>query len=520
MQELIQQVRDILRSMWLQRWWGLIVGVTVGLLAGAATFLISDKHEATARVYVDTQSILKPLMTGLAVQPNVEQQVAMMGRTLISRPNVERVVRMADLDLRVKTRQQREGMLDQLMKDIKFEATGGRENIYTITFRDQMPQTAKKVVQSLLSIFVEANLGDKRRDTDQARRFIEDQIKTYEQRLLKSEDALKEFKIRNIQLMPNLAKDYVAQTSEMQNMATQARLELRQAQYARDALRSQLSGEAPTMGPLPGEPGTNTSSPTADLEKRVDAQKRKLDELRTRFTDAHPDVIAARQILGQMRAQLESERTRLASNPVAAQAAQRANPVFQQLRLALADAEAQVAALRARVADYDSRLTKARQAAATIPKVEAEYIALTRDYQVNKKNYEQLLARRDSVQMSGEMEAAAGVAEFRIVDPPRVSAKPVWPNRPLLLGLALMMSIVAGFGAAFLRAQLKPVFLDARSLRDITEMPLLGSVSLLMSSRGRARNRNANLAFSGSVLMYTLLFFGAIAYFVLKAAGK
>ena len=79
-----------------------IVGVAV-------VFRIPESYEASARVYVDTQSLLRPLMAGLAIQPNLDQQVALMSRTLISRPNVEKLVRMADLDLRVKLERRARG---------------------------------------------------------------------------------------------------------------------------------------------------------------------------------------------------------------------------------------------------------------------------------------------------------------------------------------------------------------------------------------------------------------------------
>lgn len=519
MHEFFQMVRALLRGMWLHRWLGLAAGIGIGVALVGASYLLPDKHEAGARVYVDTQSILKPLMRGLAVQPNVEQQVAMMGRTLISRPNVERVSRMTDLDLQFKTPQQREAALDGLMKEIEFKAVAGDKNLYSITYRHESPSVAKSIVQSLLSIFVESNLGDKRRDNEQARKFIDDQLRVYEQRLIKSEDALKDFKVRNLNVMPDLAKDYVSRTSELQNMLTQARLELRQAEYARDALRQQLASESPTVAGVDPAMATTTGPQKSDIDKRIDAQRAKLDELRTRFTEAHPDVIGAAQVLSQLEKLREVE-LRNAADPQVAKAARVNNPVFQQLRLSFADAEAQVAALRARASDYQNRLAAARATAETIPKVEAQYIQLTRDYEVNKKNYEQLLARRESVQISGEMEAAAGVAEFRIVDPPRVSSRPIWPNRPLLIGLALIASIGAGLGAALLRAQLHPTFFDVRELREVTQMPLLGTVTLTVDEQMRSRERRGALAFSGSMVLYLALFAGALAYTFLKHAAK
>src|SRR5690348_16913599 len=100
MQELFEQVIGFLRSMWHRRCIGLASAWISGINGVALVYRIPEKFEASARVYVDTESLLRPLLAGLAIQPNLDQQVALMSRTLISRPNVEKLVRMADLDLR------------------------------------------------------------------------------------------------------------------------------------------------------------------------------------------------------------------------------------------------------------------------------------------------------------------------------------------------------------------------------------------------------------------------------------
>src|SRR5258708_9653714 len=161
MDELLETGLRHLRGMGHRRWIGLAVAWIAAIVGMAVVFRIPEKYEASARVYVDTQSLLRPVMAGLAIQPNLDQQVALMSRTLISRPNVEKLVRMADLDLRVKSNAEREEVIDNLMKSLQL---GGNvsTNIYLITYRDANADQAKNVVQSLLTIFMESSLGDKR----------------------------------------------------------------------------------------------------------------------------------------------------------------------------------------------------------------------------------------------------------------------------------------------------------------------------------------------------------------------
>lgn len=495
MDELLRQAIAALRGMWQRRWIGLIAAWVVGVISAILVWQMPDKYEASARIYVDMQSVLKPLMTGLAVQPNVEQQVAILSRTLISRPNLEKLIRMADLDLGLKSRAEQERLIDELALAIEVKGVAGRNDLYTLSYRDTQPDRAKRVVQSLTSIFVESGLGDKRKDSDSARRFIEDQIKVYAAKLDEAENRLKEFKLRNIGMSED--KNYFTRMSELSGALNQARLELREAENARDALQRQMVGEEPVLTPDVSDDPAGASLP--EIDARIDALKRNLDSLLQRYTDQHPDVVGTKRVIEQLEEQKKKE---LAARKKTAKPvnAANSNPVYQQLKVSLAEAEANVASLRTRVGEYEERLSRMRDAAKMQPQIEAEFAQLNRDYDVHKKNYESLVARRESAAISGSLDAAAGVVDFRLIDPPRVAPKPVAPNRILLLVAALFASLGAGLAASFLAAQVWPTFHDVRSLRETTGLPVLGTVSLVANDAVRRERRRGLLGFLGGAV--------------------
>jgi len=501
--------------MWQYRWYGVAVSWLVCVIGWIVVFLLPNQFEANARVYVDTQSVLKPLLSGLAVQPNVDQQIAMMSRTLISRPNLERVIRMSDLDIKLKTNEERERLIDVLAKEIKLRSTG-RDNLYSITYSATKPEEAKRVVQSLLTIFVEGSLGDKRKDADSAKRFIDEQIKLYEQKLVAAENALKEFKRQNIGMMPSQGRDFVSKLQEGQARLTQARMELREAENSRDAFKKQISAvqDGIQEPDLLAERGASSSAETVfraspELEKRIADLKQKLDSLQLTFTDRHPDVIATKRVVDQLEAQKKEEIAKLkkefdskkAAAPSSARAARGAgtNPVLQQLTVSLAEAEAAVAALRTRASEFEQQYNELKKGANAVPQVEADLVQLNRDYDVNKKNYETLLARRESAQISGEMESNAGVMDFRIVDPPRVPPTPVAPKRPLLMWIVLALGFGAGIALTFLMSQVRPVFNDRGTLQDFASLPILGTVSMKWTEKDVRRQRRGVMALSVSV---------------------
>jgi polysaccharide chain length determinant protein (PEP-CTERM system associated) len=314
-------------------------------------------------------------------------------------------------------------------------------------------------------------------------------------------------------------KDYFAQVSALTEDVGRVRLELRASEQSRDSLKRELAGEEPILlaDPTPVEPPVSVSP---ELATRLADSRRRLDDLLGRFTDEHPDVVATRRLIAELEEQRNKEleaRRRTTSPSKGLSAA--TNPVFQKIKIALAEAEANVAALRGRLAELEGRLAHLRAAAGRVPQVEAEFAQLNRDYDVLRKKYDELVARRESASISEDVDATTQLANFRIIDPPRVSPKPVFPNRASLAPLALVVALGLGVFTSFALAQLFPTIDSARTLREIAQRPVLGIVSMRSSPVATRRRRVSNIAFGG-VLSTLIIVFGAwIAWIgVLSAA--
>lgn len=502
MEELISQLTSIARGMWKFRWTGLIVAWVVGAVGAVVAFKVPDRYEASARIFVDTQSILKPLMSGLAVQPNIDQQVSMLSRTLLSRPNLEKLVRMADLDLKSESKAQQDALIDRLSNSVSIRSTG-RDNLYTLNYIEADKDKAKRVIQSMVSIFVESSLGASRKDTDSAKVFLDEQIKSYEAKLEEAESRLKEFKLRNIDLQIGEGKDSASRLGEIGNQLEAAKLELREAEDALAAAKKQIQIERSGAGSqsllAPGRPAPEIPVSTPEIDARIEAQKRALDGLRQRYTDLHPDIVNGRRVLKDLEEQKRREVAELRKAAQAAPAAQvpgsSNNLLEQEMSRMLAAAELQVAGLKARVNEYRNRFAAAKEQLKSAPRLEAEAMQLNRDYGIIKSNYESLVARRQSAVMSGELDMASGMVDFRLIDPPRVSPKPVSPNRMLLLGGSLVAALAAALVVTFVVSQLRPVYNDAQELRAKTGLPLLGVVSMILSDEERKQERAGRLRF-------------------------
>jgi polysaccharide chain length determinant protein (PEP-CTERM system associated) len=497
MDELLDQFTRQLRAIWLRRFWGLAAAWLAAAIGLAYAMLVPAQYEATARVYVDTESVLKPLMVGLAVQPNVQQQVEILGRTLLSRPNIERLIQVAELDKDATTQKQRNALVERVYK--KIEVTGSKSDLFSLSYRDPDPAKAKRAIEALLSIFVESGLTSKRRDTDKARQFLDTQIHEYEAVLGEAERRLKEFKLQNFEHL-GTAQDSVGSMITLDTEIQKARNELRAAEQRRDAVRRQLESEKPLYL-------------TEKVDSRREALQRNLDELLLKYTEDHPDVVNARRLLTDLD---EQRRAALASKAeVAGGALGQPNIAYQQLKVSLADAEGNVAEMRSRLNGLEERYNKVRAAARLKPELEEQLAQLNREYQVQKNNFEQLVARRESAKLTGELDESAAV-DFRVIDPPRVSSEPVEPSRPRLLLSVLVLSLVAGVAVSYLVSQLSPTMSTVKELRDAAQRPVLGALSLQFTESSLERRKRGHLLFAGGFVCLLATFGLSIALIGLK----
>ncbi len=498
MEQTIAELLSQLKGVWKYRWYGIGAIWLVAIVGWLAVYTLPDTYESSARIYVDTQNVLQPLMAGLATSPNLEQQVSVMSRTLISRPNLERVMRMVDLDIKAKTQKDRERVVTDLTNEIKI-ASAGRDNLFTISFRNEDPKIAKDVVQSLLTIFVEGSLANKTQDTTSALRFIDDQIKEYQEKLVNAEAALKDFKQKNMGLMPGQGGDYLTQLAAADKDLNQAKLELREAEQSRAAIKQQISGDEPAS--TTQDAVNDASNP--EIDARIQDLNKNLDTLRLNYTEQHPDVISTKRLIAKLE---ERKKEEAKLNKHSADPGKNYSPMLQQLSVALAEADARAAAMKARVEEYATRYYRLKAMSNAVPEVEAALSQLNRDYEVNKSNYEKLLERRETARMSGDMDTTNELVTFRIIDPPTTPQIPTGPNLGRLFSLVLLGAIASGISIAFVISQIRPTFHSQSSLREITGRPVLGTVAMIWTNQEIIKQKREIYALSISFIFLLALY--------------
>ncbi len=483
MQETLAQIYVYLLGVWRHRWLALIVAWLVSLGGWLYVWQMPEAYVATARVYVDTSSVLRPLLRGLAIQPNVSQRISMLSRTLLSRPNLEKLMRMTDLDIAVQTEAQKEALLSRLKRNISLGGSRGNSSLYSISVRDENRDMAKRIAQSLITVFIESSLSEKREDSSEAQDFLDDQIADYEKRLIAAENRRAVFKQENVDVLPGGGSDYYSRLQASRRDLSQAQLLLSEMENRARELQRQLDGEDPVFIPS-GISGAGSQSP---LDQRIQSLQGSLDVLLSRYTDKHPEV---RQIRGLIQ-ELEAERTLMYSQTMEGGGGSfsglTGSPVYQGMRGMLAETNASVAELRVRVAEYERRANEISEKVNSIPEIEAQLKQLDRDYSVISSQHQKMLQRRESARLGQDVEQSASDVTFRVIDPPFVPLRASEPNKTLLNAGALLLGVAAGIGAGFLVSLISPVIVDPLTLAKITGLPLLGSVTLISEPKEKRR---------------------------------
>ncbi|MGF1630415.1 MAG: XrtA system polysaccharide chain length determinant [Kiloniellaceae bacterium] len=506
MSEIFQLFFHYANALWKRRWFILLGAWAVAIPGWLAVASMPSIYQSSSRIYVDTTNVLQPLLRGIAVPSNLDAQVQLMKQTLLSRPNLLEVARKTDYDLTARGPAEMESLLASIQG--RTSVASNREDIFWITYEDSNPERARDVVQALLTIFVESNLGQSRQDLDTAQEFIDNQIADYEARLEESEDRLARFKQQHIDVVLGEGS-YLSRATAANSIMERFEEDLNVAIAQRNLLRSELESIPETLPNALGSAG-----PPDDTQYRIVELEVQLRQLLSQFTEKHPDVISLQRQLEALLAKQQETRMALleaADGSVTPTVGDGSfgtpNPMYSQIKLQLIQIETQIENLRRRAATARAEAEALAAKAEEVPRVEAEFQRLNRDYDIIKARHDDLLSRRESARMSRSRDAVGQEVQYRLIEPPVVASSPIGPNRPLFLTAVLVFAVGAGSALALLLVILDTSFSSIVELRTYTGIPVLGSVT---DTRRRTAQRFVDTVALGSAAFALAVVYGLL----------
>jgi len=506
MNEQLTQLYGYLYGMWRYRWSALFIAWLVALTGWVVVLSLPNQYSTRAVVYADTSSVMKPLLKGLAPETNANDELDVMKRVLLSRGNLLSVIRETDMDLSVTTPKQKEDLVRSLAAAINVKggssrkSRGHRSDMYEISYTSTSAQQVYQVVSSLLNTMIEDTLNSTRTDTITAQKFLNRQLAEYARRLNLDEQKLAMFKKANVGFMPDEKGGYYNRLQSAQDTVEKTRSSIKLARQRYLELKKQINGESPML-----DSNAYQSSYFAKLKK----YESRLADLRDQYTDQHPDVVALKAKIAELKANKNKPQTDSADDS-ASEA--EFNPVYQEIKIALSKASVELQILKTQLNDQQSYVNKLKGSIDLIPEVEAKLAKLTRNYEITKQRYSKLAERLESAKLAQSAGQSTSDVSFRVIEPPVVPIEPSGPKRLLLLVVVLLLALATGLGWSLLRFILQPTFFDLKQVSEKTGLPLLGTVRLYLSAEHRRRRRFQLLSFLSATILLIVACAGVLIY--------
>jgi len=451
----------------------LLFALLVCISGWAYVFTMPDKFESKAKVHIDSSTVIRPLMKGMVIDPDVSALIRIIQQLMFTRPNLEKIIALSQLKPVKVDSAISEEFIDELKKDITIGGAGGRD-IFDIGYSSTDPETARSVVQAVLTVFSEQTQGKALADASDAQRFIEQQIREYEIRLQEAEKAKEDFKRANLDLLGESGQ--FSQLGQLKEQLSAAKVLLDQSVARKNVLAEQVR----SVQESDEDWGvTNLTEETSEEDSRIATLSNKKTEMLIKYTENHPEILAIDRLIESLKEQKEKNKKQNVTGGAGLIDPQKmTNPYVQSLKTAYDNAGAEVAANEALIKSIESRISQIEKGLNERLSIETEMKNLNRDYETISKNYTELLERREQAHITERVDDQTSRLKFKIADPPTKPTNPSFPNRPLFYSLVLLAGIVVGFGLAFFIYFVRPVFMSTRQVRMVTGLPSLGSVSL------------------------------------------
>ena len=503
-----------LQAVWDRRWIAIIASWVVCAAGWSGVMMIPNQYEASARLYVDADAVLTPLLKGVSLDTSGGGELDVLQRTLLSRPNLENLISKTDLELSLSGPTDKERLVQKLALDI--HVIPQTRNLFTISYRNESPKLALDVVQNILTTFLESRVGNNRSDLENAQNFISSQIDNYERQLRDAERKRADFRTKYIDLLPSDGGG-VSRYETAQAQVRQLRGVLEDARNREAALERELASTPPL---LQSDNGGAVSNGGGGGNRELAEAERRLAELRLKYTDEYPDVVSQKRIVEGLRSgslvsaapQNSAPQQRVVQT---AQGRGVSNPLYEQLKVRVVENQAAIASIERQVGDADRERARLEEIARGAPGLAAEYANINRDYDVIRKNYDELLSRREQMRIATAADTEANKVKVQIVDPPQRPRTPVAPKRILLLSVVLGAGLIAGIVLVLMLDEVDTSFQSVDELRALG-LPVVGGISIISVAVPVWRR----IVTAGSVLTAVLLLcaiYGGLVYRLVQA---
>lgn len=459
-------------------------------------------YSAYTTILVDEKNIIQPLMQGAAVTTEVADRSRLAREIIFGRKIMNQVLSETGWLESEPAPDEQERLLKRVMR--KTSITNLGRNLIKIEYRDDDPERAYMTTKRFADLFISESLDAKSNESQAAFDFIDKQVQEYHEKLARAEQALKEFRSENLDAQPGADADISTRLNTLQSRIEEATQELRETEIKKQSLERQISGEAEVVSAVSRE---------NQYRARIAELYSQLETLRLSYHDTYPDIVRLRHQIDDLNQAIAEERQRREQARQTGRATIDEtvinNPMYQQLRRELSATQIQVDTLHARIAEAKRQMQSELERGKRMQGGAATLAELTRDYQVNREIYQDLLKRRENARVSMNLDRENQGLTFKIQEPAVLPLQPsglrFWH---FVLG-GLILGIAIPIGLLYAKLHFDPRVRVAAVLADRYKLPVLATVPQLWSPREATLARRDVYGLA-TVLLLTVASIGAV----------
>jgi polysaccharide biosynthesis transport protein len=484
-------------------YWRLVVGYKWHILVGtfALTLLfvaiiakLPDIYGATTTILVDPQQIPEKYVSA-AVPTDPYSRLNTITQQVLSRTRLQEILDKFDLYPELRKSLSPEELIEKMRDDITIqvkEGSGPELSTFTISYQGKRPLVVAEVANELAASFIQWNVNTREQEVAGTKEFLSSELGAAKRSLEQQEDQLRRFKM-----------EYLGETPDQTANNLQALAGLRSTLQTNSEAMNRLDEEKVLLTSLPESVPTG-ANPDVNLTERgrVELEKRQLEtslqQLRERYSDSYPDVVTATSRLEELNTRLKS----LPADPVDRTAKETDEPSANAVRLELINKEmktlkAQQDQIQSQMADYQAKVDAA-------PLRDEQLVELTRNYDISRKNYQDLLDKSFSIDMAADLEQKQKGERFTVLDPAQVPEKPIKPRRKMLILLSGLAALVISIFFVLAREALSPAIKTEMELKSLLPKGarIIGLIPRIQIAADARRDRRLAIsAFLVSVLL-------------------
>ena len=447
-----------------------------------ASVVLPPRYRSGTLILVEQPTMPKDYVTP-NVTDDLQERLQSITQQILSRTRLLHIIDAKHLYAEGGLQRTADEKVEKMRKDIEIELVRdpqGRVNAFNVYYTARDPHIAQQVTSELTDLFINENLEVRQHQSEDTTKFLQGQLETARQALAAQEARIREFKSQHVGELPAQLESNLQILSGLQSQLRTEEDALNSAKQQRVYLQT-LVDQYRTLR-VSGADGTPVGIPALDQE--LDKLKAQLADLRSHYTEKHPDVRKTKDLIARtehMRTQLIAE-LNTPGNSAAPTDTGAQQPALAQLQSQLLSNQAEIAnrehaveQLKARVSEYQGRLNQE-------PVREQQLADLTLGYDQSKANYDDLLKKKNESAMATSMELLQQGERFRIVDAPSLPVKPDFPNRLKFCFIGLGVGLALGVFVAGSAEMMDDRLYTEKDIKKLLPVPVICEIPVISAS--------------------------------------